>query len=255
MAKGLQYDLGQIYLNIHPNGALRRRLWWCLYTRDRLLALTARLPMYIREGDYNVPMLMLADFESCYATEDAYLALGLEPNLRAIGTKNALALTFIYKAKRCLCIERILTSQCFLGPASAAMGYHPQTTPLSASDFYKLQTDLDAWRLSLPSLLQFSLPMMPPNSDTDEIIYGQRDMLHMMYLTVLNALHRSWSHSAQQADGPWEHTFQTLSTWEIECTSRDITTIANNLQDNNLTTGLQTPLGPSFVYHDIVNVN
>lgn len=37
-------------------------------------------------------MLMLADFESCYATEEAYLALGLELDLRATGTKNALAL-------------------------------------------------------------------------------------------------------------------------------------------------------------------
>lgn len=50
MAAGLQHDPGQTHMNGHSNGALRRRLWWCFYTQDRLLALSARHPMYIRKG-------------------------------------------------------------------------------------------------------------------------------------------------------------------------------------------------------------
>lgn len=123
------------------------------------------------------------------------------------------------------------------------MEYYPQSTPLTLSDVRELEKVLDEWQISLPPLLQFPLSMLPPSSDTDKVIYVQRAMLHMTYLTVVIALHCSWSYSAQPTDELWEDIFGNLSAWKLEFASRDITTIANTLQVNNLTTGLQTPLG------------
>lgn len=243
-AIGLQCDARQIYPNGHSNRALQRRLWWCLYTRDRLLTLSTGHRMYIRDGCYNVAMLTLADFESCYATGEAGLALGLEPSLRAIRTKNALALIFIHKAELCLFIGRIFTLQYFLQSTSpTTMEYYPRPTPLAFADFHGLEYILNAWQLSLAPFLKLPLPMPSPASDTNRIIYIQRAMLHMMYLTVVNALHRPWSSSAQHTDEPWEGISRDLSAWKIESASRDIITIAYHLHANNLTDGLADTTG------------
>lgn len=43
---------------------LRKRIWWYCFMRDRLIAVSMRKPPRIRKDDYDVPMLMLEDFET-----------------------------------------------------------------------------------------------------------------------------------------------------------------------------------------------
>ncbi|KOC17646.1 hypothetical protein AFLA70_210g001302 [Aspergillus flavus AF70] len=254
---GLQYDLQEVPVDESSSElAFRRRLWWCVYTRDRLLALSTRSAMHISDGDYNVPMLALADFKSCFGTAEAYRALQLDYDLRTDGTKTALALTFIYKIKLSQLIGRVLMSQYTIASASpTTMLYYPRLTPISLSDFLGMENDLDVWETSLPSLLEFPLPLLSPVSQAEKIIYAQRAMLHMIYLTCINALHRPWSSSAQPTSSdPWEGAFRDLSAWKIEYASQAILMIATHLHSIGLTNFLADTAVPSLLSAMITHI-
>ncbi|KAL2845468.1 hypothetical protein BJY01DRAFT_214116 [Aspergillus pseudoustus] len=214
---------------------LWRRLWWSMYTRDRVIALDTKQPMFIGNADHDVPMLLLADFESCYATGEIYMHLGLDYTLQDIATKTALALTFIYKAKLCQYIGRILTTQYSVEPAStgAAM-YKPRPTGLTSPEFQDLDRELDVWRASLPIPGHTPMPVLPPRSQAQDIIHVQRSILQMLFFTAAHLLHRPSLYLPLSVD-PLDGIFRGLSAWKIESASRNIIAITYSLHIQNMT--------------------
>ncbi|KAL2843392.1 hypothetical protein BJX68DRAFT_270125 [Aspergillus pseudodeflectus] len=216
---------------------LWRRLWWSIYTRDRVIALDTRHPVYIGDEEHNVPMLLLADFEACYATGKTYLELGLDLTLRDTATKTALALTFIYKAKLCQYIARILSTQYSVGVAStgAAM-YTPRGTGLASPEFQDLQRELDGWQASLPQSHQFQFPIavLPPRGEAQDIVHVQQSVVQMLFFMGVHLLHRP-SLCLPFVVNSLDGIFRDLSAWKIECASQNIIAIAHSLHINNMT--------------------
>ncbi|KAL3440176.1 fungal-specific transcription factor domain-containing protein [Aspergillus insuetus] len=213
---------------------LWKRLWWSIYTRDRLIALDTRHPVYISDDEHNIPMLLLADFEACYATGKTYLELGLDLTLRDTSNKTALALTFIFKAKLCQYIGRILTTQYAVNVAStgAAM-YKPRGTGLASSEFQDLERELDEWQPSLPLSHQFPIPALPPRGEAQDIVHVQKSMLQMLFFTAVHLLHRPSLCLPLLVD-PLDGMLRDVSAWKIESASQNIIAIAHSLHVNNM---------------------
>lgn len=95
----------------HPDHSLRRRLWWSLYIRDRLIALGTRRPMRIRDDDYEVSMLSQRDFDCEPLDELLSPFFNGGSSVEDTDHKTYLPLMCIELAKLCVCIGHVLTSQ------------------------------------------------------------------------------------------------------------------------------------------------
>ncbi len=112
---GLAYDLARrMGLHREPAGRndsievrrFRRRLWWSLYIRDRMIALGVRSPMRIYDEDFDVAMLTLDDFNIGQQTRpergDDIHAL-----LPSLDERRSTALMCIQLAKLGVCIGHV----------------------------------------------------------------------------------------------------------------------------------------------------
>lgn len=97
--------------------SLRKRLWWCCFMRDRLLSLGMSRPMRIREGDFDVPLPTVDDFE-CDILGVAYLRTNeyrtdtrMRTSLFDKSTSTKLAQIFISNVKLCVSIGSIFSVQ------------------------------------------------------------------------------------------------------------------------------------------------
>ncbi len=89
-------------------GRLQRRLWWCLYTRDRLMALNLRQPLLIEDGAYSVSMVTEHDFDFI-PTEAEVTGPGHQPvAIRSTQLQRRQRLIFIEKVKLCLVLSEIV---------------------------------------------------------------------------------------------------------------------------------------------------
>jgi hypothetical protein len=95
----------------HPEQHLRRRLWWSLYIRDRLIALGTRHPMRIRDDDYEVSMLSRQDFDCEPLGESLAPFFNGGRSVEDTDQQTYLPLMCIELAKLCICIGHVLTSQ------------------------------------------------------------------------------------------------------------------------------------------------
>ncbi|KAK5444213.1 hypothetical protein LTS15_010566 [Exophiala xenobiotica] len=95
----------------HPERHLRRRLWWSLYIRDRLIALGTRRPMRIRDDDYEVFMLSQEDFDCEPLDESLAPFFDGGRSVEDMDQQTYLPLMCIELAKLCICIGHVLTSQ------------------------------------------------------------------------------------------------------------------------------------------------
>lgn len=173
---------------------LRIRLWWCLYSRDRLVALALRRPTQINEGICDVPFLRSTDFDlkpfSAAATE--MLGCGF---MRDVSHQRRLATMFIEKVKLCQCLGRVLFAQYM--PSNYAFGATQQTTitlvPRQASDaeLERCSHRLDNWLRSLPKEATFMPhPSRQELGDGENVLLLHSSMLHMTYHATCTALYR-----------------------------------------------------------------
>ncbi|CAL5869241.1 uncharacterized protein PFLUO_LOCUS3469 [Penicillium psychrofluorescens] len=193
-----------IGLNRDPSSAnmdsrtqrLRTRLWWCLYTRDRLIALGVRRPSQVNEGTSNVPMLKLDDFD-CEPFSSSVVALFRCRQLEDGSHQQRLATMFIEKVKLCQCIGRVLFAQ--YTPSQRQFGATDRTTitivprQASESEFMRCRQKLDGWLAGLPKDAQF-LPTSNTNfQDGEDVLLLHGAMLRMLYHATSSALYRPWA--------------------------------------------------------------
>lgn len=172
---------------------LRIRLWWSLYSRDRLIAMALRRPTQINEGVCDVPMLSLNDCEIRLFHPSVMEALQC-PQLQNIEHQRRLAMMFIEKVKLCQCLGRVLFAQ--YSPSNHQFGATTKTTitlvPRKASEaeLNRCSQQLDRWLSALPKDAQF-IPASKDNiREGENVLLLHSAMLRMVYHATSSALHR-----------------------------------------------------------------
>ncbi|KUL84399.1 hypothetical protein ZTR_08837 [Talaromyces verruculosus] len=174
---------------------LRRRLWWCLFARDRMVALALRQPTQVNEATSDVSTLRLADFdiESMDSTVSATIGCKY---MRDISHQRRLALMFIEKVNLCRCLGLILSAQ--YSPASIpSNGSSNKTTitlvprQLSDAELERCSRKLDTWVRNLPREIDIDVPLSREGRDTGErILLIHSSMLRMIYYATCSALYQ-----------------------------------------------------------------
>ncbi|EED21803.1 C6 transcription factor, putative [Talaromyces stipitatus ATCC 10500] len=191
---GLHRDPSKSSINEHTK-RLRIRLWWCLYSRDRQIALALRRPTQINEGICNVPLITLTDFDirpygdavdqilpECRHMSDTYL-------------QRRLAIMFIETVKLCQCLGRALFAQ--YTPSNFVSDVTQETTitlvPRQASDaeLQRCGQKLDAWLGNLPEEATCVTPRERKDlKPGDDVLFLHASMLQMIYHATCTVLYR-----------------------------------------------------------------
>lgn len=170
---------------------LRRRMWWSLYIRDRLLALGTRRPMRIRDDSFNVVMLTLDDFDVHLACGSEYgrsLTTDLEETSRT-------ALMCIELAKLSICIGHVLSSQYTTLRTQPDVPHIMAVVPQGEEshtprELEECDREINEWFQALG--LIFSRPCPPLGHDGLHSCSGvHMGILNMVHLTLINVLHRT----------------------------------------------------------------
>jgi hypothetical protein len=172
---------------------LRIRLWWSLYSRDRLIALALRRPTQINEGTCDVPFPRLSDFD-VRPFHPAVSQMLQCPQSEDVSLQRHLAVMFIEKVKLCQCLGRVLFAQ--YSPSNHKFGATHRTTitlvPRQASEaeLDRCGQKLDAWVSSLPKEAHFIPPKGQQLNEGDSILLLHSALLRMIYHATCSALHR-----------------------------------------------------------------
>jgi hypothetical protein len=96
--------------------SLHKRVWWCCFMRDRLLSLGMSRPMRIHDGDFDVPLLTLKDFETdihitSLDVRGCSYDFPVHTSLCDKNTRTQLAEIFISNLKLCMVLGSIFSTQ------------------------------------------------------------------------------------------------------------------------------------------------
>jgi len=192
---GLNTDPASSDMDIQTR-RLRTRIWWCMYSRDRLIAMGMRRPLQVNEGTSSVPMLRMEDFDFEPFSPSA-VGLFRCRQLEDVSHQKRLATMFIEKAKLCQCIGRVLFAQ--YAPSQRQFGATDRTTvtliprQASESEFTRCTQKLDSWLNSLPRDAQFIPQSKTDFGDGEDVLLLHGAMLRMLFHATTSALHRPWA--------------------------------------------------------------
>lgn len=195
---GLNCDTSDAPLMDHKQRCLWKRIWWSCFMRDRLIAIGMRRPMRINDGDFDVSMLEISDFETDALPAEITRMLGGCPSVRDTSKRVTLAKMCISLTKLCVCISRVLAVQySTLGHKIGAtqettMRLVPRKCAAEPSDVIRCDAQLGQWYEELPSNLHYFGPDFQVQNPTNdgEVINLHRALLTGVYLTAISALHR-----------------------------------------------------------------
>ncbi|KAK5685721.1 hypothetical protein LTR17_026984 [Elasticomyces elasticus] len=220
---------------------LRERLWWSCFMRDRLISLSARKPLRIRDEDHDVPMLGLDDFEQGMLP-DRYDSV-LHEYARE-GVRTALAQLCIQKVRLCVSIGHILTTRYTVLGNTA--GQAPELTMMMMpkkmgsdaneyDDFLQCEEALDLWYHNLPQICSYgSLPAgVAVGQHGSEILLVHQAVLTMLYSTTSGALHRPQILPEAPVQ-PMARELQQLSARRVREAAVSIAEMAESLHSRNL---------------------
>ncbi|QSS62683.1 C6 transcription factor [Histoplasma capsulatum] len=237
---------------------LWKRVWWSIYTRDRLIALGMRRPTRIKDEDCNVPMLTLDDFDIQPLSAEALQIVGDCELVHNIDQQRQLASMFVEKSKLCLCISHVLRAQYsilghkFGGTTETTMMLVPKKATSETCEVRKCDQELEAWLADLPEAAQYRRSSSPSFANGEEVLHIHRALLRMIYLTTSSALHRP--QVLPPTPFPTVETgLQDLSRSKVRSAAIEITDIAQRLHTMDLTRYLPTSgvtvLLPAVIIH------
>jgi len=195
---GLNCDTSTSPLSLDKQ-KLWKRIWWCCYMRDRLVAVGMRRPIRIREEDFDVPMLEVADFNTQPLEAELNRMIGGCSAVRDASKRELLAQMCIAMVRCCQCITRVLSVQySMLGHRLGAtqettMRLVPRKSAAESSEVTKCDRELEQWYESLPLELRYFKNTTPPEQNVQndgEVLNLHRALLTGVYLTATSALHR-----------------------------------------------------------------
>ncbi|KAL3440657.1 fungal-specific transcription factor domain-containing protein [Aspergillus insuetus] len=224
LAQSIRLDCDQVeYLDYHAR--FQKRLWWCIYTRDRLIALGLQQPPIIDDIlRQSMPMVTPGDFDPVHATPRLQYILGSFSNHQI-----SLSRVFIEKSKLC----RLVASRILRWREEDA-----SAIDLVILDFELCKQDLSQWETDLPPGIQW-YPEHATEVTNGGILHGHRAWLRLVFLELsftvtrrLQALSRNsltYSYAERQL---LESTLQ-LTAWKV-------TDVLDGLNKQNMTDQLPT---------------
>jgi hypothetical protein len=176
---------------------LLRRIWWCCFVQDRLLALQLRTRAYICDGDFNIPLIALTDFDIL----DTQQLPSSDVGVKSWGVKEQthIALLFIQKAKLCFSIGHVVNAQYSLLSRNPfeerVQGDHPGVEAVRSIpngmghgiSVEKFESELSVWLKSLPS--QYSWKSQPEENSRKSWMKLHQCLLQIIYLVTVSVLH------------------------------------------------------------------
>jgi len=197
---GLAYDVARS-MGLHREPAtrhasdkvcrFRKRLWWSLYIRDRMIALGTRRPMRIRDGDFDVTMLTLNDFDIPTSEERSDRMDSIFPSTAEM---TSTALMCIQLAKLSICIGHVVSSQ--YTTLNTQLDVPRTMLVVSRRDGGALREleactkGLDEWYRATNEDIQW--PDLPTSGhDLPSCSKVHWTILHLTHLTTVNVLHRA----------------------------------------------------------------
>ncbi|KAL2406065.1 Cutinase transcription factor 1 beta [Exophiala dermatitidis] len=195
---GLNCDTSRATLMSPQQRRLWKRIWWSLYMRDRLIAIGMRRPMRINDGDFDVSMLEVSDFEVDALPVELTRMLGGCPAVKDVPKRLTLAKLCVSLVKLCVCISQVLAVQySTLGHKIGAtqettMRLVPKKSAAQPGEVLRCDQELDSWYKSLTCDLHFFAPETHERiaSNDGDVVNVHRALLTGIYLTVISALHR-----------------------------------------------------------------
>ena len=196
---GLAYDVARTMglhrepLSKHTSDKMRRfrkRLWWSLYTRERLITLGTRRPMRIGDDDFDVAMLTLEDFDIEPSEE---FSQG-QPLLPSAQEYSSTALMCIQLAKLCVCIGHVVSSQYTTLSTQPNVPHTMMVVPRrdgsGTKELESCDRELNEWFQALGTNVRRTGSTVAEDGkhSCSEVHWA---MLNMTYLTVVNVLHRT----------------------------------------------------------------
>ncbi|KAL3957694.1 hypothetical protein ACCO45_008272 [Purpureocillium lilacinum] len=246
-----------------PKQRLWKRIWWSCFMRDRLIALGMRRPTRIKDEDFDVPMLVEADFE-IQALPESNTVIPKECRLmRDVAMQRELATMCIAKAKLCVCISHMLKAQYSVlirdkmkpeNTTNSTMMLFPNKQLDNVESINAVDIELSAWAESLPECCNYR-PLNPLDvKDGKSTIAVQRTLLHMVYHTTISALHRPQFLPSSPSQAPTtSRQTQEISRLRVRDAASQITRMATELHHLRLerylpTTGV-TVILPAMIIH------
>ncbi|KAM5469102.1 hypothetical protein MauCBS54593_004454 [Microsporum audouinii] len=245
--------------NMHPKRQkLWKRIWWSTYTRDRLIALGMRRPTRIRDEDCDVPLLTVDDFEIAPFSAGVLQVIGDCELTHNCEYQKDLAMMFIEKTKLCLCISHVLSAQYSVlghrlgGTTETTMMLVPKKTATEACEVRACDIALDSWKSGLPDAAVYRPATSWSLTQGEEVLQLHRNLLQMIYLTTLSALHRPQVLPTNSL-ATVEAELQSYSRAKVRHAAVEITKVAQELHSLDLTRYLPTSgvtvLLPAVIIH------
>ncbi|KIX93833.1 uncharacterized protein Z520_10458 [Fonsecaea multimorphosa CBS 102226] len=226
--------------------ALWRRIWWSCVHRDRVISISMRRPMRIKDEDIRLPPLKMDDFE-IEPTSSAISSLKGNAFLTDRHVRSMLAEMYIAKLKLLLFIGQILQHfyhlRGFGGSTSeSTMLYTPKRSEVNGKQYLDLQHDLDQWYRDLPPScwLVMTNSSGDPDPSTSDSLLMHRSTLRMLYLMASEALNRPQSLSKRPSGT------ENSPTSKVKEAAEKIAEMVETLQERDLIRFLP-PLSVSFM--------
>jgi len=244
---------------------LWKRIWWSTFMRDRLIALGMRRPTRIKDEDFDVPMLTLEDFEIAPMLGRSSPSAINCKLLQDTSMQRELAVMCIEKAKLCICISHVLSTQYSVlhnnhgiqsneGNTKSTMLLVARKDGPDGSDVRTCDERLQQWKAAIAPEAEYVEANVRDVISGHESIALHRSLLHMVYFATLSALHRPQvlPSSAWPARKAAMEILDT-SRKTVRYAANKITAIAQNLSAMDLvrylpTSGI-TVLLPAIIIH------
>lgn len=250
--------------NITPEmKSLRKRIWWSLFVRDRLLALGIRRPARVRSGDFDVPMLTLEDCEMASFDDSLLSYLGPLPVATDASAKRSIYLCFIELAKLCVHIGDILFTQysilsnpTFGAEENVAMMVIPRKSVEQMQEMEKADFHLEDWLQNLDPACQYKIGKSQDERDRNGsymILRLHQAMLYMIYLTTTAVLHRP--RALQSDPGPGDNRVNMrLSRRKVTHAAASITEVVRDLYQENQLRFASTSTVPALISSTLIHL-
>ncbi|KAK5051381.1 hypothetical protein LTR84_003033 [Exophiala bonariae] len=168
----------------------RKRLWWCCYTRDRIISLNERQIINIRDEVVELPTLEECDFETKYLADRLERYHIDEPLLQA----KVLAELFIQKIQLCMLFGQVLDTLYI--PRGHQRSYNvetkivlvPKTSASAAGNIITLDQELCRWAAECRAKLE----ALAGHDSTSKycILDVHHTLLGLLYHTIRSMVHR-----------------------------------------------------------------
>ncbi|KAJ5537288.1 C6 transcription factor [Penicillium frequentans] len=241
---------------------LRRRLGWCVFMRDQVLALGMRRPARIQLDNHQITMLLLEDFE-CSSSRTTVLPSSCTLT-QDLAQQRHLAALCIEVFKLSISMSLVLSGQyrpasrTLFGDDGPTLMLDPRHDMAEGKHFGACDQHLEGWNRNLPMMCMYnSISALSAYESPVTVIH--KALLKMMYHTVEAALYRPqimpfspWSASTSSIVEAAK-SLPEIARTKIRVAAEEISGIGNDLQKlgllHYLPTSSVTAFLPALIIH------